>query len=429
MAMEDIINSILEHIISSSITVGMCIPTLKYEKGDNNLVLDILHNYAKFLFQKENVMVGGNMLYSYLRYDAKFQLSPVEDLILSGVGVIEVIPLGELSKYQKMFDDTLLEFPEYRRKFSDKSLDANSNSLVYVAGGFAALGNPSSFHNNFVRKLRRKAYAKVRGVMKDYASFMSDEKFYLSSLPDRMMSRKRGQAPVAEAWHRDVMPPGMLKDGDEIFGGWINLDSKPQTFSCVLGSHADKTLQELDPGFATLEGSIRRGYKKHNLGEISSKDMKAKIDSVSKNGNVVTIPPGHMIVFPQYILHEVVAKKASYDMRRLFTGWRLSKEPGMLYPDKLFQDQGVIPLPGGMIPPMYSRNHLSYFQTKPFQVSAGVKYSLVEWSKVTFEERCLVNHKDIILIPRHMKSLKDYGFDLYKPYTEDEMKIYTGIKL
>ena len=432
LTLDELTDTIYDYMYSNTpykISLRACLQILKYEKEDVTYVIDILRTIAQF--QKEDIIVNHISLYSYLQYkDSSHIFSHAGNLILKGVAVVEVIPQSELSKYQKLFDGTLLGFPEYRRNPKSSALDVNGNPLVYVAGGFAALGNPASFHNPFVRKLRRKAFDVALPIMTDYITFMEgDNTKYVSSLPDRMMYRKKGQAPVAEAWHRDVMPPGMLKDGDEIFGGWINLDSKPQFFSCVLGSHANKTLQELDPGFATLEGSIRRGYRDHKLGDISPKDTKSKIDGVSKNSSIVSIPPGYMIVFPQYILHEVVAKKASYDVRRLFTEWRLSAKQGMLYPEKLFEDQGVIPLPGGMIPPMFSRNHLSYFQTKPFQVSAGVKYSLEQWSESTFEKECLVKHKEIKLISRHMKSLRDYGLEMYHPYTNEEMAIYKGIEI
>ena len=80
------------------------------------------------------------------------------------------------------------------------------------------------------------------------------------------------------------------------------------------------------------------------------------------------IPPGHIIIFPQYIFHEVVSKKASYDMKRLFTGWRTTIDTGPLFEDieQMLRDQSVIPLPSGQLPPLYSANHRSCFLRKPF---------------------------------------------------------------
>ena len=81
------------------------------------------------------------------------------------------------------------------------------------------------------------------------------------------MIRRPGDSPTAEVWHRD---PGAMnaKEGDTIFGGWINLDPpeqhvihtknlsfKPQNISCVPGSASDKMKvgeYEDDIGFATI---------------------------------------------------------------------------------------------------------------------------------------------------------------------------------
>lgn len=52
----------------------------------------------------------------------------------------------------------------------------------------------------------------------------------LEMLIDRMMFRSESQAPSAEAWHRDVVPPEKIGVNDEIYGGWINLDAKSQFF-------------------------------------------------------------------------------------------------------------------------------------------------------------------------------------------------------
>ncbi len=90
----------------------------------------------------------------------------------------------------------------------------------------------------------------------------------------------------------------------------------------------------------------------------------------------------------------------------------------------MFDEQAVIPLSGGMIPPMYARNHLSYFQEKQFNLTPETKYNLIEWSKASFKKRCLKNKKDKPIVSRHMDSLTDYRFPLYPPYLKKERSIY-----
>ena len=175
---------------------------------------------------------------------------------------------------------------------------------MYVLGGFAALGNPASFHNPFVRNLRQIA---LKAVLPLFNKLDRKGDVNLEVLPDRMMYRSSGQVPVKETWHRDVMSTNTamniqtgLQDGDEIYGGWINLDKKPQYLSCVPGSHLGVSLHNLKQGFVT----IKKDY----------------IDEINKYKYAFPIPPGHMVVFPQYLIHEVVAKKLDYTSMRLFTG-------------------------------------------------------------------------------------------------------------
>jgi hypothetical protein len=501
---------------------------------------EVRKGLRKIGLEKRRVDIEDLGAYEYAIFDlekGKYnKLSPVERLERAGVTTLEVIPPKELKKYQRDFDATLLAFPEYRRDKDDPTLDSEGNPLVYVAGGFAALGNPASFHNEFSRKLRIMGYQKMKILMNEYASRLAhvEKPYNLQALSDRMMFRQEGQQPSAEAWHRDVMPPDKIEYEDEIFGGWINLDSIDQYFSCIPGSHTTEVQKTLNAGFATLTDAIakimhgeppedkikppdfeevepqmtsiievfthedpydrnipdkkettsllksiakayrKKGYKipKDKINKIdqdmmyffgsgigissipspeefydvynswmdnwykpktekkkkpTAAELKPYIAEVTRDRHRFRVPPGHMIVFPQYILHEVVANKAKYNMRRQFTGWRLTPSKKPLYPLELFDQQAVIPLPGGMIPPMYARNHLSYFQEKQFNMTPETKYNLTEWSEATFRKRCLVKtKKGEPIVQRHMDSLAVYRFPLYPPYLKKERSIYIG---
>ncbi|CAE8585717.1 unnamed protein product [Polarella glacialis] len=58
---------------------------------------------------------------------------------------------------------------------------------------------------------------------------------------DRVCWRKRGDHISQETAHRDVSKYKL--EGDEVFGGWLNLDPRPQFFHCVPASHAESLLQ------------------------------------------------------------------------------------------------------------------------------------------------------------------------------------------
>jgi len=369
---------------------------------------------------------GGDYVYTHFDMKSYDELNTVKQLFLAGVTTVPVIPSKKIQEYQRKFDAALHNFREYKRDPENPELDSEGNPLVYVAGGFAALGNPSSFHNEFSREMRELGFEAMMELMKGYSPMIAPSEvsdvYRLQALSDRMMFRQKGQKPTAESWHRDVMKPGSIDEYDELFGGWINLDLQDQYFSCIPGSHLDIVQKRLEAGFATLSGAL----DKINGGKTDPKELKAAMTEVTQHRHQFTVPPGHMIVFPQYILHEVVANIAEYNMRRQFTGWRLTTMDGPLYPITLFDDNAVIPLPGSMKPPMYAQMHLMGFKNKPFKMGPETKYSLVEWSEASFHERCIGENG---IVHRHMKSLTEYGFELYPKYTKKEKRILSGVKV
>jgi hypothetical protein len=305
----------------------------------------------------------------YIIYNGRFDLDPLESLIRIGVTTLPVIPNDKLSSIRKEFDETLKKFPEYLRN--------PTTEPVYVLGGFAALGNPASFHNTLVRKLRvmcwKKAIKLFHKMINRYYDTNLKNNYKVEVLYDRMMYRKTGQKAVAEAWHRDVMPPSLILDQDEIYGGWINLDSTDQYFSCIPGSHLGIIQRGIPSGFNTMEkresAKLLKNIKvKEAIKKLTKVQKEKYINNlvkpimayVSQKKHKFKIPPGHMVIFPQYIMHEVVANAVKHDMYRLFLGWRITiSDKSLLDNDYYMKNQAVVPLPGGMIPPMYSASHQS----------------------------------------------------------------------
>jgi hypothetical protein len=167
-------------------------------------------------------------------------------------------------------------------------------------GGFAALGNPSSLHNSFVRRMRQ--YATVEVLPSLRRKVLDDDAYQLEQVVDRMLYRPKGDQATAESWRRDEAKDAAA--ADHMYGGWWNLDETPQTFSCVPASHADKEAAGRHRGFATISDATTK------------KQMKARAVQVP-------IPPGHIVVFYERIVHEVVSKKAAETMYRLFLGHRV----------------------------------------------------------------------------------------------------------
>ena len=322
-------------------------------------------------------------------------LPPFLELKMKGVTTIPIYNDLELLEIKKEFDDTVLNFQEYKRYPNNPEFNLDNEKIKYVLGGAAFLGNPSSFHNETVRKIRLKAQNIVqKTIFKNLLNNLNCDQ-NIEMLIDRMMVRNPGVKPSPETWHRDVAPTELLLDDDIVYGGWINLDNKDQYFSCIIGSHLGIKLKNLTSGFANIP--------------------KTHVKEISKLKSTIKIPPGHLVIFPQYILHEIVSKSNNYTMKRLFIGWRQTFSNNMLFDDFIsrLETQSIMRIPSGQEPAMYSKMHCGFH-----------KDLLKVWSDTTIEDRILVQEKDIGICPRFMKSLKEYGFNLYPVYSRDEINKY-----
>jgi hypothetical protein len=380
--------------------------------GNIELAKKILLHYGEIKQLSNGVVYQGS--YDYTGYQSLKRI---------GVVTIPILSAKDLPEIRKQFIQTLDSFPEYKRNPLQLGQDITGNQLIYVLGGFAALGNPASFHNDFVRNIRKQCREAViplfKKVIKRYENKTLRKETKLEMLFDRMMYRLVSQQPQAESWHRDVIPSKYIEINDEIFGGWINLDTENQYFSCIPGSHLGVSQHELDEGFSTIPED--------------------EVGEVGKYRYTFPVPPGHVVIFPQYILHEVVSQKAKHDMMRLFIGWRLTVSNNYLHPEteKRMQEQAVMPLPSGQQPPMYSSNHQSLFRWKKFKPVANQsrQFSTIDWATTTFKDELLETKEQTkdrpayTIIKRFLTSLEDYHLVKYKEYTPSEMALYLPQKI
>ena len=220
----------------------------------------------------------------------------------------------------------------------------------YVLGGFGALGNPSSFHHPYVRKLRCLIHAHMYPILK---GIYPD--FNVEMLIDRYcIRRKKGTDVTPETYHRDVTPVNfMYKENgisqDIIYGGWINLDEQLQYLSATRGTHLKN--------YADIANLEREGFAKLNKPQQNA--IKA-----NRQGVQYPIPPFHLIIFNQTLIHEVLKKKYDYNSHRMYIGWRITKDFNPLfghgYFDRMIDRQEVIRLPSHQWPRMFSTNHFTF---------------------------------------------------------------------
>lgn len=324
-----------------------------------------------------------------------------------------------------------------------------------VLGGFGALGNPSSFHHKTMQRLRSMIHTHVTTplfhALAVHRKMSRDTR--IETLLDRVCVRADGFGVVGgEDWHRDVYDgpkhhlrelPQTLYDGkapDEIFGGWLNLSNENTYFVALASSHVGKKAMEAQKkggGFATLsKAEIKDQDVVRRL--QAQADMKIGTMQTDKRGYFI-VPPGHMLIFYQRLLHAVMTGKQSEQPQlRIFMGHRLTEETTSLFQNigEVLANNGVPNIPSGQIPPMYSPNHYAHFSKIP---------RFRTWAEKTFDPRCLFerhtpdgrqyftpgskdgknNHANI---NRYMPSLSEMGLSCYE-YKDKDMSILSPIRL
>ena len=366
-----------------------------------------------------------------------------------------VIPLftDQIVERHHSFEQALKGMPEYNRTatgdlprypYGPRRTPTDS---FYVKGGFGALGNPSSFHNNFVREIRREANTAVKPMFKILRTLEDNKRNNrkLEQIMDRMRVFRPGASISAESWHRDTTPKQLTNEDDSIFGGWINFDSVGnQKFSAFRGSHrrAPGDIAGARPGFSKISGEdaeqlnlLKEQYTKKKWGELEVSERQAytrrrlredlyerlktrqpqltyaerhaRIDQILERAQEtdlveslkeyrqelnergrqweIDIPPGHILIFYQEMIHEVVkttlSKRSGQPSYRLFTGWRLTSSSRPLFPIESL-------LNGMEVPLLKSKQKIRMWSTASWRNATGMK-NLENWSLATFKSAAL----------------------------------------
>lgn len=308
---------------------------------------------------------------------------PAEKLLNDGV---VVLPTGlDVAAARQMVIGDVANFPEFQ-----------GQPERWVMGGFSALGNPASFHCQSVRLLRQWAMHSVVPLFNEVLQRQGRADHLLEQCPDRLMVRPAGAMPSAESWHRDETPG--VENDESVYGGWWNLGPHDQYFSCVLGTHLDAPQ---GGGFARIQGDEARAY--------------------SQRKTLVKIPPGHIIVFYEHIVHEVLARKASVPTYRLFLGWRTTPRTQPLNPvDQVIAQQGVFQLKSGQTPPMYALLHWTNWRPRVVDFSRYLQPQCLEVRTVRSGEQ---SGQSFSVVERCMRSLTAYQLPLYPAYSRAEVDL------
>jgi hypothetical protein len=220
----------------------------------------------------------------------------------------------------------------------------------------------------------------------------------MAQVVDRMMIRPAGVSPSPELWHRDEAKG--LEPGEFAFGGWINLDDADQTFIGVPHSHLDAKSESR--GFYTISKFLHKDCAERSVR--------------------IRVPPGHILIFYENLIHCVASATKKYPSYRQFISWAVTKSEKVIIPglDSRIEDQAIIPLKSGQLPPIYAKLHLVNW---PEKTSAFAKNVKPEYrSKHTFKSGRFAG--TTIRVPqRFMKSLREMNHPMYPEYSEYETKI------
>lgn len=315
--------------------------------------------------------------------------SPRSELLTRGYALVPVMHGRQLHDTRLQFIDCMLHLPELQ-----------DGATTCVIGGFAAISTPSSQHHPFVRHLRVQLHHLVQPLFTQLRHDVHDPELRLEQIVDRCMLRPQGVKASADSVHRDECKYAL--HGDHIFGGWLNLDTESQAFSCEPGSH----LLGINSGggFATITD-------------------KAQIKAYKQVRKIITVPPGNLLVFFENIRHDVVCKKTTIrgGSARLFAGWRLTHAHTPLVPDthNMLRQQQLMPLKSAQIPRMYPKLYWVNYVDK-----------LAAWTATTLKPEYTVRRLvhagkrkgETFTVPlEHIRTLKRK----YEPYTQSEIDMHT----
>ena len=192
-----------------------------------------------------------------------------------------------------------------------------------------------------------------------------------------------------------------------MLGGWLNCSATyVQSFSCVPGSHATTRARN---GFGLVKDP-------------------AEVAACNAQRTLVQVPPGAILVFNEELLHQVLgAKAAAHPVKRLFLGWRLTRdtEPmqGRSAIEAAIRDQAPFQIKDGSMPRMWAR--------QPWVFQRG-RENIARFSRHVHPS-CLVDRMvksgqrkgDVFRVCREeLPSLQQLGLAKYPEYTARERAVF-----
>lgn len=301
-----------------------------------------------------------------------------------GFAFVNVYTPAQVIERCTAFDHAVHNVPECKPPHDGETIEHRP----LVGGGTSFVGG-SLCHSLAVRQIEQDAYDAVLPLLR--AEGLRLGLPYVAQTKDRVCLRPIGAIPAKETAHRDLSPNSPTSQV-MVYGGWVPLNGE-QYFSCVPGTH-------------DVASDDRGGFTPLTKDEIAT--YKSRMQRFR-------IPDGHMLIFDQRIIHEVVADKHDYAVRRVFTAFELAKPgvPVMLQRlgwtpakiDEMFETQGPFLIKSGQECRTYPKLWAVNWQAKLDDFS---KRRVRKWTRDPRTGRV-----------RHVFPAPPVAFR-HKPYTDEE---------
>ena len=287
---------------------------------------------------------------------------------------------------------------------------SDAHPAQVVLGAFGAAGCPSLAHHPLIRSIRRTIYDTMLPLFTH-----AFRRRRLEVLFDCFGIRRRGAKISAESWHRDVSQKTSRKRGDTVYGGWVNLDplgSDPQTFSCIPGNILETHVLDA--------GTYSDGFAKFDKSEYPA------LEEAFKKTGVISVPPGHLIVFDQTIAHKIPNKTVQFTSYRLYSSWRITDDTRPIYDkDTIIRTQGIFPVPSGDMSPMYAKLHLLHWRDRLREFSTTFKPEFRETATLKSDGSINTHHG---IVFRECPSLEATQH-AFPPYTPSDRAMFFPVLL
>ena len=230
---------------------------------------------------------------------------PEAALLRHGVVVIPVFTLAEVAQHRhQLLDIELQQMPEFIYPMPK-----------LVDGGFGALANPGSFHTPAVRALRKFIGVGTWALFQRVCLLEHPQDastWRLEQLLDRVAVRPVGSATSAEDWHRDQAPT--RNERVWRMGQFGPPDHRTRAGCAVL------LVQPRNTSAAPRRCRL-----------FARREEENRVQAATRARTRIEIPPGHMLVFFQNLVHEVHHRVMDYTSLRLFVGFRLTQDTRSLF--------------------------------------------------------------------------------------------------